>query len=116
MHSSRMHTGRSLTICLTLLRRGGVSPKKAEIQKKSPPQNWGSPLPPLPPQPPLPTPLTPLTHPLPTHPRTRPPSRTDLQGMQGYPPGTDLQGMLGYPPTSPRTDLQGMLGYPPPQD
>ena len=31
MHSSRMRTGRSLTICLSMLRGGGV-PK--EIQKK----------------------------------------------------------------------------------
>ena len=43
MHSSRMRSGRTLTVfqCLVL---GGVSPKKAEIKKKFPPKKLGVPL------------------------------------------------------------------------
>ena len=52
MHSSRMRTGRTLTVFRCLVRGGGVSPKKAEIKKKnSPPKNWAVPFNP-PPQPP----------------------------------------------------------------
>ena len=94
MHSSRMRTGRTLTVFRCLV-PGGCIPKESRNQKKfPPPKNWGVPL--NPPQPPpqnwrppekLETPLGPDQTP-----------GTDLQGMLGYPPGTDLQGMLGYPP------------------
>ena len=116
MHSSRMCTGRTLTVFRCLVWGGGVSPKKAEVKKKFPPpkKNWGGvPLTPQLPPPQLPPPppknwRTPSTTPPPrltckacwdTHPP--PPPGTDLQGMLGYPPGTDLQGMLGYPPLPP---------------
>ena len=46
MHSSRMRSGRTLTVFQCLVRGGGgVSPKKAEIKKKFPPKKiGGSPL------------------------------------------------------------------------
>ena len=95
MHSSRMRTGRSLTICLTLLLGGGVggvgdgvSPKKAEIKRKSPPQKSGSPL--TPPQPPLPTPLSPLPPSTPPHtPSTPLPTPLTPPYPPPYPPPLD---------------------------
>ena len=46
MHSSRMHTGQMLTVFQCLVPGGwggGVSPKKAEIKKNSPPKKLGDP-------------------------------------------------------------------------
>ena len=94
-----MRTGRSLTICLTLLPGGGVSPKKAEIKKIPPKKKIGSP--PLPPQnwrPPekLETPPK-IGDPL--GPDPPPPRKNWRPPRPDSPPSTDLQGMLGYPPT-----------------
>ena len=87
MHSSRMRTGRTLTIFRCLVPGGLYPQRKQKSKKKIPPQKklWGG------------IPLNPLNHP-PTPPRKigDPPKKLETPGTR--PPQTDLQGMLGYPP------------------
>ena len=104
MLSSRMRTGRTLTVfrCLVI---GSVSPKKAEIKKKSPPPKklGGPPLTPpsLPPQnwrPPQKIGDPPKNWSPPEKLETSPEKlETPRDQTPPPPPGTDLQGMLGYP-------------------
>ena len=99
-----MRTGRTLTVFRCLVRGGGgISPKKAEIKKKSPPKIGGPLNPPsLPPQkletPPKNwRPLPPKNWRL-TPKNWRTPPGLTCKACWDTPPGTDLQGMLGYPP------------------
>ena len=115
MHSSRMRTGRTLTVfrCLVLGRGEIKKSKKNSTPKKlggapltTPPQspdplkNWRTPQKNWRPPKKLETPWDQI-----------PPGLTCKACWDTPSPGTDLQGMLGYPPG---TDLQGMLGHPPP--
>ena len=130
MHSSRMRTGRTLTVFRCLVPEGGgrVYPQRKQKSKKnSPPKKiGGSPL-----SPPA-TPLnhTPLNHtPLSTTPLKnwrKPPEKLETPQKIGdppgltckacwdtHPPGTDLQ---GHPPTTPspvdRQTLVKILPWP----
>ena len=119
MHSSRMLTGRSLTICLTLLLGGRGIPKESRNQKNfpppkkletpqkigGPPKNWWPPPEKLetprkigPPKK-LENPLKNWRHP----PRIigDPPEKLETPRNWRTPPVPDLQGMLGYPPPTP---------------
>ena len=132
MYSSRMRTGRMLTVfrCLVPGGGGGCIPKESRNQKKIPPpqKNWGChPNTPNPPPPrKMETPWrngdppekleTPLDQ---NNPRTRPHPPPGLTckacwDTQHPPPGTHLQGMLGYPaPPLDRHTLVKILYYRP---
>ena len=112
MPSSRMRTGRTLTVLRCLVPGGGgVSPKKAEIKKKKSPKKIGEGGPLKPPNP----------EKIGDHPKNwRPPTPKKLEThpknwrplKNWRPPRTDLQGMLGYPSPLDRHTLVKILPWP----